>query len=257
MPFFTDTHAHIYSKQFKADQDQMLERCFEQGVRTILMPNIDHESIEPMLDLEQRYPANCLPMMGLHPCSVDQHFEKALYEVENWLSKRHFWAVGEMGLDLYWDKSFFEQQQEAFEIQANWAKKYHLPLVIHSREAMEEVITLLEKLKDERLFGVLHCFTGTVEQAKRLIELGFKLGIGGVVTYKNSGLDKVLEQIDLEHLILETDSPYLAPNPHRGKRNESSYIPIIAQKIADIKQVGLEKIAEITSQTAKSLFSVT
>jgi TatD DNase family protein len=251
---FIDTHAHIYSNQFQNDRKAMLMRTFEAGVQKILMPNVDSESIEEMLALEWYYPQQCFPMMGLHPCSVNQDFEQELKIVENWLSQREFIAIGEMGIDLYWDKTFFEQQKESFRIQAGWAKQYHLPLVIHSRESMKEVINLLEELADKDLFGVLHCFTGTLEDAQRLISMNFKLGIGGVVTYKNGGLESVIKEIGLEHLVLETDSPYLAPVPYRGKRNETSYIPIIAQKIADIKGISLEEVAEKTTKTAIQLF---
>ncbi|TAD99414.1 MAG: TatD family deoxyribonuclease [Bacteroidetes bacterium] len=251
---FVDTHAHIYSEEFKNDIDFMLARTFEAEVNTVLMPNIDHTSIDGMLELELKYPKNCFAMMGLHPCHVKKDFEKELYLVEQWLDKRKFKAVGEMGLDLFWDKSFFEQQKEAFNIQAEFAKKHDLPLVIHAREAMSEVIALLENLQDGRLFGVLHCFGGTAEEAEKLIKLGFMLGIGGVLTYKKSGLDQVLKNIDLQHLILETDSPYLAPVPYRGKRNETSYIPIIAQKLADCQQKSIEEIAEKTTANALRLF---
>lgn len=254
---FTDTHAHIYSNKFDTDLSQMLERTFEANVTKIYMPNIDHRSIEPMLEIEEKYPNYCFSMMGLHPCSVKSDFEKELYLVEDWLSKRRFRAVGEMGLDLHWDTTFFEQQKEAFRIQVNWAKKYHLPLVIHARSAMNETLQLLEELADDDLFGVLHCFTGTKEEAERLIKLNFMIGIGGVVTFKNAGLDKVIKNIDNQYIITETDSPYLAPAPYRGKRNETSYIPIIAQKIAEIKQISLEEIALITTKNAQKLFENT
>ena len=255
----TDTHAHIYSDQFAKDIDKMLERTFEAEVSRIYMPNIDHTSIDGMLELEEKYPLHCFPMMGLHPCSVDKNFEKELYIAEEWFSRRKFAAVGEMGLDTYWEEAWLSQQQEAFRIQADWAKKYRLPLVIHCRGkegdgAMKKVIDLLTTLKDENLYGVLHCFGGSLDDAQRLIELGFKLGIGGVVTYKKSGLDEVLKHIDTEHLILETDSPYLAPVPHRGKRNETAYLRIVAQKVADIKQMGLEELAQITTANALAMF---
>jgi TatD DNase family protein len=252
---FVDTHAHIYSEKFESDRSLMLARTFEAEVSKILMPNIDSESIEGMFDLEQKYSQQCLSMMGLHPCSVNQDFEKELQIVEGWLAKRKFVAVGEMGIDLYWDKTFLEQQKEAFRIQAAWAKKYQLPLVIHAREAMKEVIGLLEELTDDSLVGVLHCFTGTLEEAKTLISMNFKLGIGGVVTYKNGGLAPILKEISLKHLLLETDSPYLAPVPHRGKRNETSYIPIIAQKIAEIKGIDIEEVARQTTTNAQELFA--
>ena len=250
---FIDTHSHIYDTKFKDDIEAVLLECQTQKVDTIYMPNIDHSSIDAMLELEQKYP-QCIAMMGLHPCSVDKNFEKELYLVENWLNKRDFVAVGEIGLDLYWDKTFFEQQEEALSIQINWAKKLKRPIVIHSRNSTAEVLEILRKHKDEDLQGIFHCFGGTKEEAEQIIELGFYLGIGGVLTFKNSKLDKVLETIDLKHLVLETDSPYLAPVPYRGKRNESAYIPLIAQKLAEVKQVSLEEIALQTSQNAEKIF---
>ncbi len=249
-----DTHSHIYSSKFVSDFQAIIERAFDKGVERIYMPNIDHESIEPMLEMELRYPNECLPMMGLHPCSVDADFEKSLYEVEDWLSKRGFCAIGEMGIDLYWDKTFFEQQKEAFKIQAHWAKSMALPLVIHTRNSMSETLDLLETLQDDRLFGVVHCFTGTVEEANKAIALGFKLGIGGVVTYKNTDLDAVIRQIGLEHIVLETDAPYLAPVPHRGKRNEPAYLEFVAQKIASILNLPYQEVVQTTNQTALNLF---
>lgn len=253
---FIDTHAHIYSEKFDSDRTAMLKRTFDAGVGKIFMPNVDSESIEGMLILEEKYPQQCFAMMGLHPCSVNQDFEKELQIAEGWFGKRKFIAVGEMGIDLYWDKTFIAQQKEAFRIQAGWAKKLGLPLVIHSREAMPEVLSLLEELKDDSLFGVLHCFTGTLDDAQRLVQMNFKLGIGGVVTYKNGGLEPVLKAIGLEHLVLETDSPYLAPVPYRGKRNETSYIPIVAQRIAEIKGIDIEEVAQKTTENARQLFQI-
>jgi TatD DNase family protein len=254
-----DTHAHIYSKQFEKDREDMLRRAFEEGLSHIFMPNVDHESIDGMMELELKYPRQCYAMMGLHPCSVDKNFEKELYIVESWLAKRNFTAVGEMGIDLYWDTSFVEQQIEAFKIQANWAKKYQLPLIIHSRskqdgEAMQLIIKLLQELKTDDLYGILHCFTGTVADAEQLIDLGFSLGIGGVVTYKNSGLDQVVAQIPLENLVVETDCPYLAPQPHRGKRNETAYVKLVVEKIATIKSLTFKEVAEKTSENALKIF---
>lgn len=252
-----DTHAHIYSEKFKADRDEMLERAFGEGLDAILMPNIDHTSIDGMLELEEKYPQKCYSMMGLHPCSVDKNFEKELYIVEEWLNKKSdFVAVGEMGLDLYWDKTYIEQQKEAFRIQANWAKEYKLPLVIHTRDAMEETLSLLEELADDKLFGVLHCFTGSVDDANRLIEMNFKIGLGGVVTFKNGGMDKVVPHIPLEHIVLETDSPYLPPVPHRGKRNEPLYVKLVADKVSSLKEVLVEEVEEITDKNAKALFKL-
>lgn len=250
----TDSHAHIYSDKFKNDIDNILAKAFEQNVNKIYMPNIDHASIDGMMELEEKYKNQCFSMMGLHPCSVNKDFEKELYIVEEWLHKRPFTAVGEMGIDLYWDKTYFEQQKEAFRIQANWAKKLKLPIVIHTRNSMAETIELMEEIHDENLTGVVHCFTGNVDDANRIIALGFKLGIGGVATFKNGGLDTVLPHIDLEHLLLETDSPYLSPKPHRGKRNEPSYIPIIAQRIADLKEVDVSEVEKVTDANAAAFF---
>jgi TatD DNase family protein len=218
------------------------------------MPNIDHSSIDDMMEVEQRFPDQCLSMMGLHPCSVKKDFEKELYIVENWLSKRKFSAVGEIGTDLYWDKTFWEQQKEAFRVQVTWAKKFNLPVVIHCRESINETIELLESLKDGNLKGVFHCFSGNMEQAKKIIEMGFYLGIGGVATFKNGGLDKVLPEIDLSNLVLETDSPYLAPVPYRGKRNSPVYIPLIAERIAQLNNVSIEEIMIATYNNASKLF---
>lgn len=251
---FIDTHAHIYAKQFEKDQDDNIQRAFEQGVNKIYMPNIDHTSIDAMLEVEAKYPENCFAMMGLHPCSVKQDFEKELYKVEDWLNKRSFAAVGEIGTDLYWDKTFYEQQAEAFRIQVEWAKKHQRPIVIHCRDSFQETIDLLTPLMDDKLTGVFHCFTGNVANAQQVIELGFYLGIGGVSTFKNGGLDKVLPEVSLEHLVLETDCPYLAPVPHRGKRNEPAYVPLIAQKLAKIKGVTIAEVAESTTQNAENLF---
>ncbi len=252
---FTDTHAHIYSKEFDADRTDMLARSEQFGVNQIYMPNIDHSSIDAMLEVEEKNKTRCIPMMGLHPCSVKKDFEKELYLVESWLAKRKFAAVGEMGTDLYWDKNFWEQQREAFIIQVGWAKKYNLPIVIHCRNSMDETIALLEPLLDGKLRGVFHCFGGSMDQAKRITDLGFYLGLGGVTTFKKSGLEEVIPFIDLENIVLETDSPYLAPVPHRGKRNEPSYIPLIAQKIIELKKITLEELAQITTLNAKRLFN--
>ncbi len=254
MQQFIDTHAHIYHDDFKPDRADMLNRCLEARIGKTYMPNIDHASIDAMLDLESRSEGRCISMMGLHPCSVKKDFERELYLVEDWLSKRSFAAVGEIGTDLYWDKSFFEQQKEAFTVQINWAKKYGLPVVIHCRESIEETIALVENLKDNNLTGIFHCFTGDLKQAERIIALGFYIGIGGVVTFKNSGLAKVVPDIALDHIVLETDSPYLAPVPHRGKRNEPAYIPLVAGKIATLKRITIEEVQEVTSTNALKLF---
>ncbi|MBT1705505.1 TatD family hydrolase [Chryseosolibacter indicus] len=254
MSYWIDTHAHIYSDEFNDDRARAIRKAEEHNVKRIYMPNVDHASIDAILEAELRYPDFCIPMMGLHPCSVKKDFERELYIVEDWLAKRKFCAVGEIGTDLYWDKSFWEQQKEAFTIQVNWAKKYKLPIIIHCRESIDQTIELVEGLQDGNLTGIFHCFTGSVEQAKKIIKLNFYLGIGGVATFKNGGLDKVLPEIALDHLVMETDSPYLAPVPFRGKRNEPSYIPAIAQKISEYKKVSTDEIAEKTTNNALKLF---
>ncbi|UXP30854.1 TatD family hydrolase [Reichenbachiella agarivorans] len=249
-----ETHAHIYSDQFKGEIDEVIDSAKEAGVTKIYMPNIDSASIDAMLEMEHKYPDYCIPMMGLHPCSVKKDFQKELYLVEDWLSKRPFAAVGEMGTDLYWEKEFFGQQKEAFTIQCDWAIQYKLPVVIHCRESMEETITLLEDYADTDLFGIVHCFSGTEEQAQRVIDLGFKIGLGGVSTFKNGGLEPVIKNIDLSHFVLETDSPYLAPVPYRGKRNEPAYIQLVAQKIADDRNIDIQQVISTTTTAAMSIF---
>jgi TatD DNase family protein len=249
-----DTHAHIYSDEFNSDRDDMLRKSEEAGIAKIFMPNIDHSSIDSMMELEAKNPSRCFSMMGLHPCSVKKNFEKELYLAEDWLNKRKFSAVGEMGTDLYWDKTFWFQQQEAFKIQVQLAKKHKLPVVIHSRESIDETIALLQPFVDESLTGIFHCFSGSLEQAKKIIDMNFYLGIGGVATFKNGGLDKVLPEIALDRIVLETDSPYLAPVPHRGKRNEPAYIPLIAQKICDFKKITLEELSKATNANASKIF---
>jgi TatD DNase family protein len=251
---YIDSHSHIYAEEFDLDQQEVLRKCLDAGVNKIYMPNVDHTSIDRMLETEHKNPDHCIPMMGLHPCNVKRDFEKELYLVESWLRKRKFAAVGEIGTDLYHDKTFFPQQEEAFKIQVGFAKEYHLPIVIHCRNSMRETIDLLKKIRHDSLTGIFHCFSGTLEEANQVVEMGFYLGIGGVVTFKNGGLDKVLPDIDLKHIVLETDSPYLAPVPHRGKRNESTYIPIIAEKVGLLKKMTAEEVGEITSANALKLF---
>jgi TatD DNase family protein len=248
-----ETHAHIYLKEFSNDLSQIIENAKEKGVERIYMPNVDHTTIDDMLEVANQYPEYCIPMMGLHPCSVNKNFEKDLYEVENWLEKGGFAAVGEIGTDLYWDKTFWPQQQEAFKIQANMGIKFNLPLVIHCRETIDENIALVKETNSNN--GVFHCFTGSVDQANEIIKLGYKIGIGGVSTFKNGGLEKVIEKVSLEDMVLETDSPYLAPVPFRGKRNEPSYITHVANKIADVKKEKIEKVAESTLENAYKLFN--
>ncbi|WP_217603442.1 TatD family hydrolase [Chitinophaga sp. GbtcB8] len=249
-----DTHAHLYSKEFAQDREAMITRSLEAGVYKMLLPNIDEASIPGMLDLEARYPGQCFAMMGLHPCYVTENVKAEMAWVQEWLEKRPFIAVGEIGLDFYWDKTFTAQQHQAFREQLEMAKAYRLPVVIHSRESTRECIDDVKALQDGGLSGVFHCFSGTLEEAREVIDLGFYLGIGGVVTFKKSGLDKIVEQIDLQHIVMETDAPYLAPVPYRGKRNESAYIPLIGQMVADVKHLKIEEVAAITSSNAHKLF---
>lgn len=251
---FVDTHAHLYADQFTEDREAMLERAFAEEIHRICLPNIDSTSIDAMLALEAQYPASCFAMMGLHPCSVKENFEEELAIVKQWLDRRSFCAVGEIGIDLYWDKSFLEQQKEAFRRQMQWAKALDVPIVIHSREATDLIIDLVRAEKDEKLRGIFHCFGGSVAQAEAIMELDFYLGIGGVLTFKKSGLDKILEDLPLDRLVLETDAPYLAPTPNRGKRNESAYIRLVAEKMATVKGVSIEEVAEVTTQNAVKIF---
>lgn len=249
-----DSHAHIYLKEFNDDLNLIVDRAREAGIEAIFMPNIDHSSIDEMLEVAQKYPDFCKPMMGLHPCSVTKDFEKDLYEVEDWLSKGEFVGVGEIGTDLYWDDTYWSEQQEALKIQLELAKKFALPFAIHCRQSIDETIALIKPLNNKKLTGVFHCFTGNVEQAKEIIEMGFLLGIGGVATFKNGNLEEVLEETSLQDLVLETDSPYLAPVPYRGKRNEPSYINLVNTKIANIKQIDAEDVGLATTQNANRLF---
>ena len=252
----TDSHAHLYSEQFRPDRADALRRATEAGVTTVVMPNIDHSSIDAMLELEAQAPQTCFAMMGLHPCSVTRKFENQLYEVEEWLGRRPFAAVGEAGLDLHWDKTLFPQQQEALRIQLALAKKHNLPIVLHTREAFAETIELVREAQDGTLRGVFHCFSGTPAEAEQAISLGFKLGIGGVVTFRNGGADKVLPGLALEHLLLETDCPYLAPVPHRGKRNEPAYLPLVLRRAAELLGKTAAEVAAATTRNAAGLFNL-
>lgn len=234
----------------------MMQRAFDQGVKRFFVPAIDSTYIKSMLDLEAGYPENVFLMMGLHPTHVKENYKAELAIVEEWLAKRKFYAVGEIGVDLYWDKTFLKEQQEAFAHQIRLAKKYQLPIVIHCRDAFDEVFEVLEQEKGEGLFGIFHCFTGTMEQAQKAISYNMKLGIGGVVTFKNGKIDQFLHNVGLEHIVLETDAPYLAPTPYRGKRNESSYIVNILQKLSSIYGMPEEEIAEITTKNSKDIFGI-
>ena len=252
----TDTHTHLYYERDPALQSNLMSRCFENKVSRLFLPNVDSASVPMLMELARKYPENCFPMLGLHPCSVKSNFTEELKLIKDAINKYKIYAIGEIGIDLYWDTSTLQIQQEAFRIQIVLAKELSLPIVIHCREAFDEVYEILLEQKDDKLRGIFHCFTGTKEQADRIIELGFYLGIGGVLTYKNSGLDKVVADIDLKHLVLETDSPYLAPVPYRGKNNESSFLIYVAQKISDITGLTVEEIARITSENSRQIFSI-
>lgn len=251
---FIDTHTHLYANAFQEDRSATIQRALDAGVDLFLLPNIDHTSIDAMLALEAAYPTACRAMMGLHPTSVKADYVSELRTVEAYLRQRPWVAVGEIGIDLYWDKTYYEQQRQAFIKQVEWALEIDRPIVIHSRESIDLLIDLIRELQQPGLRGVFHCFTGDRRQADAILELGFYLGIGGVATFKNGGLDKSLPGVPLDRLLLETDAPYLAPKPHRGKRNEPSYIPLIAQRLADILQADLGELARQTTANAIRLF---
>jgi len=252
----TDTHTHIYYQAGSPELTLQMERCLDNGIDRLFLPNVDLKSVKLVMDTVSSYPDNCFPMLGLHPCSVQEDFSSIINELKKTADLTKIYAIGEIGLDLYWDKSTLSFQQEAFRIQVQWAKDLNLPIVIHCREAFNELFELLEELSDDRLRGIFHCFTGNVEQAERAIDYGFYLGIGGVVTFKNAGLDKVVKEIDLKHIVLETDAPYLAPVPFRGKNNESSYLKYIAEKVADLHHISAKELAAITTQNSVNIFGV-
>ncbi len=252
----TDTHTHLYYETDPEKLSDLMQRSLDNKVCRLFLPNVDSESIPLVFGLSERYPNHCFPMLGLHPCDVKANYKEELDSISKEIAQRKVYAIGEIGIDLYWDKSTLSIQQEAFRIQIDWAKNLGLPIVIHCREAFDEILEILNELKDDKLRGIFHCFSGTLEQAHQVIGLGFYLGIGGVLTYKNSGLDKVIQDVSLEHLVLETDSPYLTPVPFRGKPNESSYLIYVAQKLADLKQVSLDEIAEVTTQNSRMVFGV-
>ncbi|KGY10945.1 hydrolase TatD [Vibrio tubiashii] len=251
-----DTHAHIYATEFDTDRDQVVQRALAQGIDKILLPNIDLDSIEPMLRTEAQYPDVCRSMMGLHPCYVDGNVKQSLEVIYSWFAKHNFVAVGEIGIDLYWDKTYKAEQEMAFITQLNWAKEMKLPVVIHTRDSIEETLALLRNEQDGSLSGVFHCFGGSVEEAKAINDLGFHLGLGGVSTFKNGGMDKVIPHLDMDYIILETDCPYLAPVPHRGKRNEPAYTSLVAQRVADLREMSIEQVDSLTTHNAKTLFSL-
>ena len=251
---FVDSHSHIYSADFSLDRDEVITRALEAGVERIVLPNIDSSSIKPLMDLTDTIPGLFFPLVGLHPTSVKEDFRKELQILEYWLGKRKFYGIGEIGIDLFWDKSFLDEQIEAFTTQISWAKSRNFPIVVHVRESFNEVMEQLRKVRTPELKGVFHSFTGNLEQAEEIIEMGFKIGVNGIITFKNSDLGETIQKIDPRHLLIETDSPWLAPVPHRGKRNECSYVVTVAAKIAQLHDTSIENIAAITSKNAKELF---
>lgn len=255
MSFF-DTHSHIYLEEFDSDREAMLERGEKEGVEKVLMPAIDSTTYEKMFRAEEQFPSVCKSMIGLHPCSVKENYKNEMILIENFLGQRKFVAMGETGLDFYWDLTYKEQQYEVFHKQIEWALHFDIPVVIHSRNSIDECIKTVAEHQHGKLKGVFHCFSGTIEQAKRIIDLNFYLGIGGVITFKNAGLDKIMQEVDLKNVVLETDAPYLAPVPFRGKRNECSYLRYVAEKLSGIKNISKEEVGNITTANAKNLFGI-
>ena len=253
---FIETHAHIYSEEFNDDLEIILKSALSNGINKIYMPAIDSSAIAAMLAVEAAYPNHCFAMMGLHPCYVKENYKSELAIVEEWLSKRKFAAIGEIGLDFYWDTTFKQQQYDAFELQMQWALDYDLPIVIHTRNAMGETIELVKPFAKKGLKGIFHCFSGSKESAMDIVGMGFHLGLGGVLTYKNAGVAEAIKEIPMEWLVLETDAPYLSPVPYRGKRNEPAYMIEVAKKLAEIKGMPLHEIAAITSRNAEGIFKV-
>ena len=246
----------MFLKEFEQDSDEVIDSAIKNGLKYIILPNIDSSTIHALVKTCEKYSGFCLPAMGLHPTSVKNDYENELKIIEQWLQEERFYAVGESGIDLYWDKTYFQQQKKAFIRQAELAVHYKLPLIIHSRNSLDEIFSLLDEFNKPELTGIFHCFPGNSEQAKKVLDYGFKIGIGGVITFKNSGTSEVIKNIDLNEIVLETDSPFLAPVPHRGKRNESSYLNLIAEKIADIKSTSIENVADITTKNAIELFNL-
>jgi len=250
-----DTHTHLFSSKFEGENEAAVQRAMDSGVNKMFLPNIDIDSIAPMLDLASAFPNNCFPTIGLHPCDVKADYMLVLNKMRDLISEYKFYAIGETGLDLYWDKESLPSQVESLKIQIGWAKEFDLPIIIHARDSYDELFKVFDELNDEKLTGVFHCFTGTQEQAEHIIDYGgFSLGIGGVLTFKNSGLADTVKNIDVNHLVLETDSPYLAPHPNRGKRNESSYLHYVASKLAEITGRTIEEISSITTKNALELY---
>lgn len=252
----TDTHTHLYSEAFDEDRGEMMKRALDAGIERFFIPAIDASYIPAMLDLQQAYPDHVFLMAGLHPTHVKENYREELAQAKEMIDTHKVYGIGETGIDLYWDKTFLKEQQESFRVQINWAKDMGLPVIIHCRDAFEEVFEVLESEKDERMFGIFHCFTGTANDAQRAIDCNMKLGIGGVVTFKNGKIDQFLADFPLEHMVLETDSPYLAPVPYRGKRNESSYLTLVARKMAELYGISEEEVAGITTENSRKVFGI-
>lgn len=250
-----DTHTHLYDEKFDTDRSEMILRAIAGGVTKMYLPNCDSTTLAAMLDVEQAFPEHCFAMMGVHPCYVKENFQEELRVVRDWLDKRSFAAVGEIGLDYYWDKTFIDEQKLAFRTQMEWALEFDRPIVIHTRESMQDTVDLVKEYASKGIRGVFHCFTGSYEMAKEIVAMGFYLGIGGVLTYKNAGVQEVVQKIDLQHLVLETDAPYLTPHPFRGKRNESLYVKLVAEKLAELKGISIEEVEEKTTANATALFA--
>jgi TatD DNase family protein len=253
---FADSHVHLYAQEYEADREAVIGRALSSGVEILMLPDIDSSCRASMLELAKAHPGNCFPMLGIHPTSVKENYEDEVKLLESSIEYEKAFAIGECGIDLYWDKTFEAQQEIVFRHQADLSLKYGLPLVIHSRKSLNELIRVLKDYKNSPLTGVFHCFPGNASEALLLVSMGFYIGIGGVLTFKNSGLQEVVQQLPLEHIVLETDGPYLAPAPHRGKRNEPSYIPLIAEKIAELKNIPIADIADVTTQNVRKLFNV-
>ena len=253
---FIDTHCHLFLPEFDTDRDKVIQGGLKSNVKKFVLPNVDTSTIDDLISLAKTYPAHCFPLAGLHPSSVEEDYESELHEIKKIIDNGRFYGIGEIGLDYYWDRTFEEEQLKALKIQLEWALELKLPAIIHIRDSFDETCKVIEDTGNGMSRGIFHCFTGTLDQARRAIDLGFSLGIGGILTFKNAGLDKVLKEIPMEHLILETDAPYLAPVPKRGKRNEPAFLPYIAKKLAEIKNLDVHQIAEQTSHNARVIFSI-
>lgn len=254
--YLIDTHTHLFAEQFDEDRTEMVQRAIDAGVTKMFLPNIDKDTVDVMVNLSRQFPDNCYPMLGLHPSDVKEDYKEQLDVINSRLLEFKIYGIGETGIDLYWDKTFIKEQEEALRIQIGWALKMDLPIILHTRSADEETIAIVKDYVKDGLRGVFHCFGGTADQAERIVNMGFYLGIGGVVTFKNSNLAETIKDIPLTNIVLETDSPYLAPHPYRGKRNESSYLTLVADKLADARGISGAEIAEITTANAKKIFGI-